>query len=449
MAVGGRLAGWNPVAALGIGIVLLVVAAAVHVLHHPRLTLQRTIGSRTVEKGQPAEAVVQVTNLSRWRSRPTPIRQWIGEVPIVSDLPTLSAGEQARRTYALPTTRRGRYEISAPELPRQDPFGLCRTARRLGEAEVISVHPRILRLSRLPAGVSVNVEGPTSDASPQGSVTFHRLREYEVGDDLRTIHWPSSAHAGRLVVRHNVDTAEPRTVVVLDLDPSVYVGDSFEEAVDVTASVVVSMSEGRAPVQLRTTVGHPCGGKGGTDQVAILDHLTELTSDAAGSIGAEMARLRSDRGGSALVVVTGKVDLGTLPAVASMRRRFDRVALVSVDPDPGRVPLQPGLALIRGATRLRSHGAGTRPSSVDVAHRCTGPPLGCRFFISVAAALPAFDVRRPACWSPLLARWEPAPQPSPDIAISRPRSHVCCQGWESRCSCSLPRASRPARYGTS
>jgi uncharacterized protein (DUF58 family) len=297
MALGGRLAGWSPVVVVGIGILVLVVGSVVHVVNHPRLILERTIASRRVEKGEPAEVVVQVTNLSRRRCRPRAIRQWIGEVPIVSVLPRLAAGEQAKRAYSLPTTRRGRFEVSAPELPREDPFGFCRTARQLGETEVISVYPKIWNLGRLPSGVSVNLEGPTSDASPQGSITFHRLREYVVGDDLRAIHWPSSAHAGRLVVRHNVDTAEPRTVVVLDLDPSAYTPEAFEEAVDVAASVVVAMSEGRAPVELRTTVGHQTGGNGATDAVSILDRLTEVAPDPAGSVGAEMARLRSERGG--------------------------------------------------------------------------------------------------------------------------------------------------------
>ena len=395
MAIGGHLAGWTAVAIVGTGVVLLVVASAGHVVLQPRLALQRTIASTTVEKGQPAEAIVEVTNLAPWRCRSRPVRQWIGQVPVVSYLPRLAAGERARRVYPLPTTRRGRFEVSAPELPREDPFGLCRTARRLGEAEVISVHPRILGLRRVPTGVSVNVEGPTSDASPQGSITFHRLREYVVGDDLRTVHWPSSAHAGRLVVRHNVDTAEPRTVVVLDLDPFAYVGESFEEAVDVSASVVVSMSEGRAPVQLRTTAGQQIGGNGGTDAVTILDRLTDVKSDPAGSVASEMARLRLDRGGSALVVVTGKIEVGALPAISSMRRRFDRVVLVSVDPDHVRLPSQPGLGLVSGRDAAEGRVAlelGDSPVRSRTAALVFLAALAS--FLSLAPVLPAFDVRR-------------------------------------------------------
>src|SRR6185437_9806160 len=106
----------------------------------------------------------------------------------------------------------------------------------MGGPQQIAVHPRILRLQPLPTGVSRYLEGPSSDSSPQGTVTFHRLREYVVGDDLRTVHWPSTAKVGQLVVRHNVDTAQPYTVVVLDVDPARYSPETFEEAVDTAAS---------------------------------------------------------------------------------------------------------------------------------------------------------------------------------------------------------------------
>ena len=71
----------------------------------------------------------------------------------------------------------------------------------------------------LPTGNTRHLEGPSSDTSPQGNITFHRLRDYVVGDDLRLVHWRSSARTGKLVVKHNVDTSQPYTVVLLDQRP--------------------------------------------------------------------------------------------------------------------------------------------------------------------------------------------------------------------------------------
>jgi uncharacterized protein (DUF58 family) len=216
----------------------------------------------------------------------------------------------------------------------------------MGEPQRIAVHPRLLSMHPLPTGITRNLEGPTTDASPQGTITFHRLREYVVGDDLRMIHWPSTARVGKLVVRHNVDTAQPYTVVLTDLNPTHYSEETFEEAIDVTASLVSSMSVGNAPVQLRLTNGDRLGGPFQRDPLPSIDYLTEVKANAEGSLEAQLVLLRRDRGGTALIVVTGRLDVNTLPMIAALRRRFDRVVVVSMVAERRRVPVHPGLTVV-------------------------------------------------------------------------------------------------------
>lgn len=350
----GLLAHWQPLGVLGAGLVLLVAASLGYVARRPRLRLERAVEPPRVEKGSPAIAVIHVTNLSRRTLAPIAIEQRLGDRPIAARLPRLRRGERGLRTYRLPTSQRGTFEVGPVEMPRADPFGLCRTVQRMGEPQQISVHPRLLRLRPLPTGISRNLEGPSSDTAPQGSVTFHRLREYVVGDDLRTVHWPSTARLGKLVVRHNVDTAQPYTVVLLDLNPAGYSEESFEEAVDVAASVAVSMSEGKAPVQLRTTTGDRLGGPSYRDPTAVVDYLTGVAPSEEGSLEAELVLLRRDRGGTALIVVTGRLDPASLPTAAALRRRFDRVIVISVVDRAARLPLHPGLVVVEatGAEEL-------------------------------------------------------------------------------------------------
>ena len=346
----GLLTAWVPVVAVGGGILLILTGSVVHVLRRPRVRLERALEPPRVEKGRPAIAVIQVANVGRTSLPALLIEQYLGDRPIEARLPRLRRGEAGLRTYRLPTDRRGTYDLGPVQLPRADPFGLCRTVQRLGEPQRISVHPRLFRLQPLPTGISRNLEGPSSDSSPQGTVTFHRLREYVVGDDLRTVHWPSTAKAGQLVVRHNVDTAQPYTVVLLDLDPAGYSPESFEEAVDVAASVVVSMASGKAPVQLRTTGGDRFGASSYRDPAAIVDFLTDVGPSGSGSLEAELVLLRRDRGGTALVVVTGRLDVGSLPGVAALRRRFDRVIVLSLVDQPDRVPSHPGITVLQGSS---------------------------------------------------------------------------------------------------
>ena len=341
---------WPSVTVLGAGIVLLVAGSLTYVIRRPRVALERAVEPPRVEKGLPAIAVVQATNLSRRPLGALLIEQRLGSTPVRARLPRLQRGESGIRTYRLPTSQRGVYDIGPVEIPRSDPFGLCRTVQHMGEVQRIAVHPRLLALSPLPTGTSRNLEGPSSDTSPQGTVTFHRLREYVVGDDLRTVHWPSTARIGKLVVRHNVDTAQPFTVVLTDLHPDRYSAETFEEAIDVSASLVMSLSAGKAPVQLRTSSGDRIGGSTQRDPQPIVDYLTTVQADPAGSLSSQLVLLRRDRGGTALVVVTGEIDLESLPQVAALRRRFDRVILVSMVPRPARAPVHPGLTIVEAST---------------------------------------------------------------------------------------------------
>lgn len=337
---------WPSVVVLGAGILVLLGAALGHVLRRPRLTIVRAVEPSKVMKGSPAIALIHATNLSRRTVAPLPFDQKLGDVTVRAYLPRLRRNEQALRTYRLPTARRGVFDIGPVEVPRADTFGLCRTVQRMGEPQRIAVHPRLLPLQPLPTGASLNLEGPSSETSPQGSITFHRIREYVVGDELRKVHWPSTAKTGKLMVRHNVDTAQPYTVVLLDVNPDRYSEETFEEAVDVAASVLMSLSGGKAPVQLRVTNGDRVGGPFQPDPSAVIDYLTEVKPSSAGSLEHELLLLRRDRGGTALVVVTGILDPSALPGVAALRRRFDRVIAVTVDGRRLRVPVHPGLTVV-------------------------------------------------------------------------------------------------------
>ena len=346
LTVAGVAARWGPLLVIGASLLVLVAGALVYVARSPRLALERAVEPPRVEKGQPAIAVIRAVNLS-WRTLSSlVIEQRLGDVTFRAELPRLRRGEAGLRTYRLPTSRRGTYSVGPVEIPKADPFGLCRRVRALGQPQVISVHPRALFLSALPSGMSRNLEGPSSDMSPQGSVTFHRLREYVIGDDLRTVHWPSTARTGKLVVRHNVDTAQPYTVVLVDIRPEVYSSETFEEAMDVTASVATSLSAGKAPVQIRTTAGERVGGSGQRDPAGLVDYLTDLVPSSAGSLSGQILPLWRDRGGSALVVVTGALELDTLPSIAALKRRFDHVIVVSVVPRPGPAPVYPGVRVL-------------------------------------------------------------------------------------------------------
>ena len=185
----------------------------------------------------------------------TVAHQPFGDTPVRTVIPRLRRGERGLRTYRLPTRKRGIFDVGPVEVTRRDAFELFRASRRYGAGRTDLGLPARARLPRPADRRTRHLEGPSSDTSPQGNITFHRLRDYVAGDDLRLVHWRSSARAGKLVVKHNVDTSQPYSVVLLDLRPGGYTAESFESAVDVAASVLVAGSANKAPVELRLTDG--------------------------------------------------------------------------------------------------------------------------------------------------------------------------------------------------
>jgi uncharacterized protein (DUF58 family) len=210
---------WQAFDLLGLGLLAVVALGLVVVARPSRLTITREIQPPRVPKGSPAVALLHFANRGR-RSVPTTVAtQHFSAQRVRTVIPRLRGGERGSRAYRLPTTRRGIYDVAPLEIVRRDAFELFRLSRQHAGTERIWVYPRILDFRALPTGKARHLEGPSSETAPAGNITFHRLREYVPGDDLRLVHWRSSAHAGTLLVKHNVDTSQPYTVVVFDQRP--------------------------------------------------------------------------------------------------------------------------------------------------------------------------------------------------------------------------------------
>jgi uncharacterized protein (DUF58 family) len=340
---------WSAFGLLGTGLLLAVVIGAAIIARPSALSVERQIQPARVEKGSPAIALLHFANRGRGPVGVTVAGQQIGDTVVRTVIPRLRRGERGVRVYRLPTVARGVFDVGPVEVARADPFAFFSTTRKHGRPERLWVHPRLLPLRSQPAGSRHILEGPSSETSPAGTVTFHRLREYVPGDDLRLVHWRMSAHAGRLVVRHNVDTSQPYTVVLFDQRPSRYTAAAFEEAVDLAASVLVTAAAGKAPVELRLTDGTVVGGPRLRDTTPVLDCLTAVGSSPRGSLQASAIALRRSRGGTLLAVVTGAVAADDLPYLAGLRRRFDQVVVVSFDASRTTPVEFPGVRVIVAA----------------------------------------------------------------------------------------------------
>lgn len=67
---------------------------------------------------------------------------------------------------------------------------------------------------------------------------FHSVREYEHGESLRKVHWPTTARRGQLMVKEVEDAPRDEIAVVLDADAAAVAGTSFDVQVRAAGSIL-------------------------------------------------------------------------------------------------------------------------------------------------------------------------------------------------------------------
>ena len=271
--------------------------------------------------------------------------------PVTLRVPRLRPGATKVVTYTLPTERRGVFKVGPLLLGRRDPFGLASSLRRCGDADEFFVYPRVWPVRAVPSGRARDLDGPTVDSAPQGSITFHALREYVIGDDLRHIHWKSTARTGQLMVKQHVDTSQPDTTIVLDMRRLSYSEASFETALEAVASIAVSAARSNFPVKVLASDGSGVvSTRGHHDVGKILDYLARCEMREHAPLGPVFDQVARGRGGEALVIVSGRSSVADAALAATIMRRFGRTCMVSCQESPEPPPTIAGMRFINAQT---------------------------------------------------------------------------------------------------
>lgn len=325
----GWLGDYPELVALGFACLAALVVAAGWMTLRPDLSVVRQIRPQRVTAGEPAHGVLTLDNKARRRSPPLLASEAVAGQHLPIPVPSLSAGATHTAHYALPTGRRGIFQVGPFTIGHTDPLRLLHLSRVYTSYTTLYVHPKVHTVEPVPTGQTRDMDGPTSSYAPQGGVAFHSLREYVPGDDWRLIHWKSTARMGDLMIRHNVVPNEPRLMVVLDTTSSAYSEASFEHAVSAAASLAMAAVRGGFPLELRTTAGAAVAAeRGGDGALAVLDLLASAQRSTTDPGLAALPGMISLEDGVALGVITGQPDprsLGVLPAV---RRHFLMVSLI-------------------------------------------------------------------------------------------------------------------------
>ena len=369
-----RLFGSAELAGLAAAAGLAVVAAAVITGRVPMTYRgERWLAPARVSAGDPASARLRFTNTG---PRPTPAgaeaidpfgnpssastdRPGVAATPSAPPrhrrpaasqasgrclVPSLTLGAMAEANHELPTARRGTIAVGPLTLRVSDPLGLVeRRAELAGPARLV-VHPRIHPVLALPGSSTREARrGATRPARAARGDDFFALREYEVGDDLRRVHWRSTARLGELMLRQDEARFGEVATVLLDTRAQAHTTDSFERALEVAASVAAALVEDGRRLRFVTTggfemefdaarAGEPPGHRR-QRWTAVLEHLALLSPDRGGTdaFALTVQSIRHHPSGP-LAAVVAAADPTELAALGALRARLGLVLVAHCDP---------------------------------------------------------------------------------------------------------------------
>ena len=228
---------------IGLGLVLAVSAAAlwVRLLNRP-MRMNRTLGKGDHLAGEDIDVRLELDVAGRMPSGALTVVERIakfGEVQTV----VLNRHGRLRGSYVLDRVPRGRYPIESATALLEDPFGLERVEIPLPAGDSILVYPRLVDLDALFSDSGARaLEGRRLLLRRPTGFDLHSVRDYEQGESLRRVHWPSTAKRGQLMVKELEDAPRDETAVLLDGDAAAVVGrvpdNTFELQVRAAGSIL-------------------------------------------------------------------------------------------------------------------------------------------------------------------------------------------------------------------
>jgi uncharacterized protein (DUF58 family) len=295
-----------------------------------RLSCTRTVDPGRVPVGSPARVLLRLANLSRL---PTGTLLLEDRLPYaLGSRPRLVlerlAGQRASTVaYTVRAEVRGRYEVGPLVVRLTDPFGLCELGRSFSTVGKLTVVPQVVPLPN----IRLAGEYLGSGDSRARSVAVHgeddvATREYRHGDDLRRVHWRSTARVGELMVRREEQPWESRATVMLDTRRQGQRGEgptaSFEWAVSAAASIALHLRRSGYKVRLISGGGLDLDATERDGEGAVLDGLAEAVTSAtpAHAIEPLIDRVRRRADGGLVIGILGTLGLAEAEALGGLRR---------------------------------------------------------------------------------------------------------------------------------
>jgi uncharacterized protein (DUF58 family) len=340
-----------------LGVALPLIASFVMRRSHIAISNRRSTGPIRAVSGETVSVSMSIANRSLL---PTGALMFEDRLPnrVAGRARFVVAGLGSRESrtvnYSLPSMDRGRYVVGPLQLRLNDPFGLVDLTRSFRATTTFLVAPVLDPLPEGPLPRSWDSGDSTSSHSiGTNGADDAAPREYRHGDDLRKIHWRSTARTGSLMVRHEERPWQGNTYVLLDTRASAHRSgprvdpgadpracSSFEWAVSAAASVTDHLLRGGRDTTL--IAGRTVLRPGGPGNPAVLDQLTTLTTTPDRDLAVSVEPLTLGGRERAVVAIIAGLDAETMTILNRLRPRGNGSAALAILLDSSSWQQSPG-----------------------------------------------------------------------------------------------------------
>ncbi|HET9897204.1 MAG TPA: DUF58 domain-containing protein [Streptosporangiaceae bacterium] len=385
-----------------------------------QLRCERVLMPSRVAPGQAARVAVRLENISRISTglllAEETIPYSLGARPryVINGIERAGSREVS---YQLRSDVRGKFPIGPMRIRIADVFGLVELTANFASTNMLTVTPKVIPLTSASVNGSWSSDGDgrtrmTAAAGDDDVIP----RAYRVGDELRRVHWRSTARYGELMVRREEQRWQDRAVLILDTRRASHTGSgpnsSFEFAVSAAASIGVHLARSGLDGHLLTDSG-PLAGSAMFEDV-LLDALSVVGQSRNHDFARTTAALSTIEGGL-LVLIAGRLSAEAARDIASTRRegRQGIALLLAVSTWSGARQEAAGVAAAAAGSSANgqhtdSAGAGTEAPKADQASTYVPP----------AETATAEAVLRAAGWrvvtvdagTPLAVAWQRLPR---------------------------------------
>ena len=306
-----------------------------------RIGFTRTFGPKRMFAGNTVRIEIAARNVGRLPAPPLILEDAASHAiggPIRFSMPSL--GPEGRDSVSVERriAQRGRHRLGPLRAHLIDPFGLAEVSSDVAPEASFVVYPKIEPLGEIapPEERGGGGRSLVQHLSVSGD-DFYAVRDWQEGDDLRKIHWRSSARRGELMIRQDEIRPFPRATLLLDNRASVHrdagPSSSLEWSIGGAASIVWELAKQGYALRLATADGGPGGTRWGREATdPLLTTLAVASRSSHNNIAAVIRRAAARPGaGGALIAIAPPPSADVVPRLAQLSRVYSWCGLILLD----------------------------------------------------------------------------------------------------------------------